>query len=292
MDKKVSIIMVNYKTVNHALECLESISKQTYNNIKTVIVDNNSNDNCKMILESRFDCKVILNDDNLGFSAANNIGINYCWDESDYFMLLNCDTTLEEHYIEKLMLAIEKTSNIGIISGKILQYYDKEKIWYNGGNISNLKGSNIVWDFDKKNYETSLILNCSFVSGCCMLIPKEVLINVGFMSEDYFLYYEDTDYCKKIINKNYKLYVVTNAVMYHKESVSTDKKSRLYTYYFVRNRFIFIKNNYNFFARIIPYIYSYLWVIKKVLTKKFFFKESFLGHLAFLKGERGKSNRF
>lgn len=122
-----------------------------------------------------------------------------------------------------------------------------------------------------------------------MLIPVDAYKNVGNMNEDYFLYYEDTDYCSRFIKAGYRLVTDNKSEMLHKESVSTGKKSGLYSYYFARNRLHFIKLNIQGPVKSLAYAYSYLWIMKKIITGEFNAKAALWGIRDFILNITGKS---
>ena len=102
------------------------------------------------------------------------------------------------------------------------------------------------------------------------------------MNEEYFLYYEDLDYCIKFLNAGYKIYYVPESIIFHKESISTKKYSYLYQYYFARNRLLFIKKNFNMLNKITAYPISILWLLYKILNRTFNFKPCIEGIKDFL----------
>lgn len=293
---KVSIILVNYKTLECIIECIKSIKATKFNNLEIIVVDNDSKDNCRsMIMKLWDDIVVIENSSNMGFSEANNIGIKHAIKNStEYILLLNGDTIVSESFFDTLLSTrsnIEE-DRIGIISAKILYYDNPKKIWYNGGRINKLKGSADIYDLNLKNYESKQkVMECTFISGCCMLIPARVINDVGLLCDKYFLYYEDTDYCYKISKAGYKLIINRMAIMYHKESASTGKKSNLYTYYNTRNRFIFANDNLTGVYKWFSFMYTFGWLIKKIVYKEYKIKYVILGCLDFLKNRNGKTER-
>ena len=289
---RVAIIYVNYNTLEELSMSISTCSEeQDFYDISFVIVDNNSK---KQEFEhlndlTSYSIKIIQLNDNIGFAAANNKGIQFAKNNNyDYFLLLNCDTLLTHNLIRNLLITAEKNEDVGIVSSRILYDFDRKSICYDGGKINKYKGSADIYNYMSNcNDLDNKTLVCSFASGCCMLIPTKIDLT---MSENYFLYYEDADFSLRILESGYYIYVNRDAVVYHTESVSTQKKSNLYTYYFVRNRFIFIKDNISGCKKIISYCYSFLWVIKKILNNIFNVKYSIIGFIDFLKGKSGKAS--
>jgi GT2 family glycosyltransferase len=96
-----------------------------------------------------------------------------------------------------------------------------------------------------------------------MMVRKEAIEKAGLMNENFFLYYEEVDWCENIKRAGYQAWVCTEAVMYHKESVSVGKKSRLKEYFMNRNRMLFIRRNAPFFNKIVFYPYFILLVVPR-----------------------------
>jgi GT2 family glycosyltransferase len=102
--------------------------------------------------------------------------------------------------------------------------------WENGVIVECGRDQDDNGKFDKNRYVSTF-------TGCCFLIHKNILKKVGTMSEDYFLYFEDHDYAERLLEKNIKIMYCYKSVIWHKESVSTNK-SGVKNYYFLRNRFL------------------------------------------------------
>ncbi|MBE6049619.1 MAG: glycosyltransferase family 2 protein [Clostridium sp.] len=268
----VYIILVNYNGVEHTLECIESLQKINYKNFKIIVVDNASFDDCCNIVSKKYkDVYCIQSSENLGFAAGNNIGIKVALKEkADYILLLNNDTTVEKNFLNILVDEQFKSTEVGVTISKIKNYYNRNIIWYAGGDIDLFKANTIIYGLreeDKGQFNTKK--EVGFASGCCMLINREVIENVGYLDESYFLYYEDTDYSVRIRKGGYKMIYCPESVIYHKESVSTERFSENYQYYFVRNRLLFTKNNMSLKSKLTGYCMFILWFIKMISTKKF-----------------------
>ena len=292
MKDKVAIILVNYNGQQYNEACISSILNSNYNNYEIIVVDNASSDDSINILKEKFNnnIKIIMSDKNLGFSGANNLGIKYALDnEFDYVMLLNNDTVIAENMIKVM---IEASSNNLVVSPKIYYYDNKNVIWSSGGSINWRKGLPIQYGINEiDNNENNKKKSIDFATGCCILIPINIIKKVGSMSEEYFLYYEDTDYCVRIIRNGFEIIYEPKAVMYHKVSASTGgEKSKMYWYYMVRNRLIFNKK---FNNKKIYNIYFFLTTSIKLL-KYFFISDkvalngSIDGIIDYYKGIQGK----
>lgn len=292
MRPKVTVILVNYNSLNHTKECIQSINSSSYKNINIVVVDNNSAEGCQGLLDNFDNVALIYNKNNLGFAIANNIGIDYALQEgAEYVLLLNNDTIVDKDCIDNLVNYCENNLRDGIVTGKILNYYERDLIWYAGGSLSFFRGDAIIYGFGKRDVgQYNLPHICTFASGCCMLIPREI-VNEVTMSESYFLYYEDSDYCVRLAKNGKKIYYCPSGVIFHKESVSTKKSSYIYSYYLARNRLLFIRKNVIPIIRIIPYVVTILTMIKRCWMGLLRSRPVLDGILDFMTGKKGKCKR-
>ncbi|EMU55906.1 glycosyltransferase family 2 protein [Clostridium butyricum] len=264
--KKIGIVIVNYNGIKYNEDCINSIFNSSYKNIEIVIVDNNSKDNSIEKLKNIYSDRIIIieNNKNLGFAGATNIGIKYCMKSGcDYLLLLNNDTVINKHMISNMLYTSERYNGC-VVSPKIYYFEPNNMIWSAGGEIKWSRGYTLQYgmkEIDKGQYDIEKRI--SFATGCCMLIPKNIIKAIGLISEEYFLYFEDTDYCVKIQQAGYEIYYEPKAFMYHKVSASTGgENSPSYIYYFYRNR-LYFNNKYNDNKKYYIYI-TFSW-IKKII---------------------------
>lgn len=256
MEKRVYIIIVNYNGNNDTLSCLKSLNQIDYSNYMIVVVDNNSTqtNDLNNYIKDYENIELIKLEDNIGFSAANNIGIEYAIKENaEYIMLLNNDTEVKADFLK---IMVENTGSNTISCPNIYFFSSPSEIWYTYGQIDFTK---CIVKNGKGNKRTT------FASGCCMLIPCEVIKKIGMLSEEYFMYYEDVDYSIKAIRNNIDIKCIEKAKIYHKVGRSSGgNKSLLSVYYNNRNRFHLIKKFnlgkkafiYSFFTRLLRYIHG------------------------------------
>lgn len=255
----VYIILLNYNGYEDTIECVNSIAKDNYSNKRVIIVDNNSSDGSyEKFREELKDTILIKNKENLGFSAGNNVGIKHAMNNNaDYIMLLNNDTVVDNNFILPLVNELEKDNKIGIAGGKIYYYDYPNTIWSAGGYIDYKRGCAYHYLKDiEDNQEASVKKEVTFLTGCMQIFSRQLINNIGYLDENYFLYFEDADFCLKAINAGYKLMYIPKSKIYHKVSKSSVKDSPLFVYYTTRNRLYFIKKIHKkHILRIIPYSY-------------------------------------
>ncbi len=254
----ISIIIVNYDTSDLTLDCLKSLSKIYHPDFEfnVVVVDNGSQKEFKLPVKLRKDnLEIIRTDNNIGFTGGNNLGITYAAKQynPDYFLLLNSDTTVTPSFLHELLLSIQGDDR-GIAVSKILfekgyefyaKNYDKDHL----GNVIWFAGGTIDWPYlrafhrgvdevDRGQFDH--LVDTDFATGCCMLIKREVIEEVGLLDKKYFLYLEDVDYSIRAKRKGYKIIFSPKSVIYHKNAGSSGGAgSKLHGYYQTRNRALF-----------------------------------------------------
>ena len=182
---------------------------------------------------------------NLGFAGGNNVGIRYALDhEADYVLLLNNDTVAQNDFIGPLLKVAENDEEVGIVGGKINYHDAPDRVWFGGGRMSLWRAGGYHMGFNQIDDPRAFrgTVNASFVTGCLMLIKKEVLERVGLFDEDYFAYLEDLDFCYRVMRGGWRLKVNRDVRILHKVGGSqrrTGGPSTSEIYYGTRNRLYF-----------------------------------------------------
>ncbi|MGD0171797.1 MAG: glycosyltransferase family 2 protein [Halobacteriota archaeon] len=191
--------------------------------------------------------RIILNDENYGYSDANNVAITYAREalNPDYILLLNNDTIVHKLFLNELVAAAEHDETIGMAGPKIY-YCDFEGrhdvISFTGGRIDMTRGLVSFLnehEIDQGQYDS--IGEFDSLSGACLLVKKELLDRVGLLRTDYFLYWEDFDWCFRARRLGYGLAYVPSAIVWHKVSATTSKIEGKKIYYWARGLVYFIK---------------------------------------------------
>ena len=250
----VAIIILHFNGEKDTIECLKSIEQLSTNRyqLSVIVVDNGSKEKFK-VQSSKF--KVIRNEENLGFAGGNNVGIRYALDnKADYILTLNNDTLVDKNLINQLLEVAESESKIGIVAPKIYfakgfefhkdRYKELEKgkvLWYAGGIMdwNNVLGVHRgVDEVDVGQYESAY--ETDFASGCSMFVKREVVKQIGYLDDNYFLYYEEADFCERAKKRGYRIFYAPKAIVWHKNARSVGGVgSELQDYYTTRNRLLF-----------------------------------------------------
>ncbi len=201
---------------------------------------------------------LIKNKKNYGFAKGSNIGIKYALKclNPEYILLLNNDTIVYPGFLSDIVNSSINQNRVGIIGPKINYYSDPLVPTPTGlpGFIGKSGFHRTVNPRDNKPIE------CDFITGCCYLIPTDIAYRVSF-DEDFFLLWEDMDFCCQIRNLDLKIIYIPNIVIYHKLAQSRGAKSKISTYYENRNMLLYLKKNRKLFSIYIPIIYFILLLI-------------------------------
>ena len=242
----VSIIIVNYNGGSLTVDCLKSLEKQTYKIFEVVVIDNRSTDDSLNIINAFLRkssllliSKVVKMDNNIGFARGNREGMIRA--KGTYLALLNNDTEPHEKWLEELVKGINMDSTIGICASKLIQH-DSNLIDSAGDGYTRT-----LWGFKNGEGEQSQKYNTQrTVFGACAgaaLYRREMIENIGFFDDDFFLIHEDTDLNFRAQLAGWKVLYVPTAIVYHKVRSSIGSMSDLAVYYSLRNReFVRIKN--------------------------------------------------
>ena len=247
--QNLSIVIVTLKSEKVIHQCIKSLNQ----NIPIIVVEHSDNQKLKEELEKKYsNLKCILAKSNLGMGSGNNIGIKAA--TTDYVLILNPDVVLENNTIEELFLASQNIENFSIIA-------PLEKNFINYG-FFNKKKSN-------KNLEDSPF-NVDFVDGFAMLINKKKFAEIGYFDENFFMYLENNDLCKRSRDKGDLIYIVPRSKINHLAAKAVDKKyedevefSR--NWHWIWSKFYFNKKHYGFFKAFFEGFPSYFSSLIKFL---------------------------
>lgn len=260
---KVSIITINFNGAAVTADLLRSLEKITYPSIEVIVVDNSTKEPG---LELPVDfpwIKYINTGENKGFAGGNNRGLEVA--TGDYLFLLNNDTEVDPHFLEPLVTRMQNDTSIGVICPKILYFDEPDTIQFAGFlpiNPVTGRGFSIGY-LEKDKGQHDQARPTSRAHGAAMMFSRAAFEKVGFMAELFFLYYEEMDYCERFKRAGYSIWYEPQSRIWHKESISTGKGSTLKTYYYSRNRLLYLRRNTFGFQKIAMYFYYFLVAVPK-----------------------------
>lgn len=239
MKKKIrlSIIIVNYKTIAFLKNCLSSIYNSLFKKglMEVIVVENGSGDNIKNLKKVFPEITTIVNRNNIGFSAANNIGVKIS--KGDYVLLLNPDTVLEKNTIKYVFDFMETNKNAGIVTCKIIMPTGKlDDACHRGfptpwNSLCHFSGMSNIFPYNKflNGYHLGykrmdMIHEIDACSGAFMMIRKTAGGQVAWFDEDYFWYGEDIDFCYRVKSLKWKIFFIPQVQITHFKGISSGIK--------------------------------------------------------------------
>ena len=194
--KDITIVITSFKSEKKIRQCLDSIDKQC-----SVINVENSNDlEHKKNIEKEFEnVNCILAGENFGYGKANNIGLKEV--KTKYALILNPDTELYPETLDAFLLIAQKYPDFAIIGPNIIYAEIKKKIHYS---------------------ESPDVHEAKNIKGFAMFLNLPQFKDVGFFDENFFIYLEEVDLCRRLIKKNKKIYWGENVPIYHQGGQSHD----------------------------------------------------------------------
>ncbi len=264
----ISIITVNYNQAAVTCALLDSIRRQEYTEVEVIVVDNASRENPEeMLLTNYPEIKYVRSERNLGFAGGNNLALPEA--TGDYLFFINNDAELTHGCLSQLIDLLKNTSGSGIVS-PLICYYPLEGeiqpiVQYAGMTpVHPITARNrMIGQGETANGRFQKATPTAYAHGAAMMMPREVLEKVGPMAEEFFLYYEELDWCERIRRAGYSIWVEPRARVYHKESLTVQALGALKTYYLYRNRIYFMRRNYGGGQLALFYAYLIAIVIPK-----------------------------
>jgi GT2 family glycosyltransferase len=239
---RVATVILNWNGMADTLECLASVCASEHQGWEHAIVvaDNGSTDGSAAAVAKHFPEVVVLdNGGNLGFAEGNNRAIEWARAAGmDYVILLNNDTVVMKDTLQLLVEFAERRERVGAVM-PLIKYYASDEVWYAGGAWISPYGrmEPLAAPTSTAPYRTQLF------TACCVLIPMQVLNEVGAFDPELFMYFEDTDLALRVEEARYETWVVPAAVTLHKVSRSTGGAlSALSVYYQTRNNLVLIRH--------------------------------------------------
>ena len=264
--EKIGIVTVTYNSTAVLSPFLECIWKQSHQNFVLYIIDNASTDSTLQILEKKQDSrlKIIKNKSNFGVAKANNQGIKKAIEDGcNQVLIINNDVEFETTLIEKL-IKVQIQKNCSLVTPKMMFYDNKNLIWYAGSWFIKSKGflplHRGMGKIDKGQYDK--IKKIEYAPTCCLLAKKEIFEDIGFMDENYFVYFDDTDFSYRVLkNGKHKMYYVPNIKFYHKvgsltKSFTTEETKIYRGDFFLKQT----TKNHIYFLKKIGGLYAYLFI--------------------------------
>ena len=283
----IAVILVNYEQSNATIRCLRALQQQRFQDFKVWVIDNASPSQDVKTLEEycarHAKIQFLAQAHNVGFAGGCNVGIRAALQdpECQAVWLLNNDAIPNEQALELLVQAMPSFPQAGLL-GSTLYHAGSQQIQALGGRIRPCCGwvENVV--------DAKLIANVDYGVGASLLVKRQVLDRVGLLPEEYFLYFEDTDYALRAKRAGFSTQVILASRVEHELSLSMTSRVKLY--YTARNQLAFFGRWYPW---ALPLAFAHL-CYARILPRLFRWNEMAVilaGIVDFCFGRRGRSQR-
>jgi len=235
----VVVVIANWNLRKELLECLGSLYETDHPHMHVIVVDNNSSDDSVASVERQFpQTQLVRRSENGGYAVALNDGIRAgAALDPDFYLILNNDTLVPPDTVGKLVRVMLSDERVAIAAPKIIYHDHPERIFSLGDHI-------YPWlplpvrvgrkAFDRPAY--SKTQEFDYLFGCAFLIRTQSLKEVGLFDTSFFMYYEDSDICRRMRDAGWKNVRVGSAIIRHKASLSSKLVPEKMVYLRARNR--------------------------------------------------------
>ena len=274
----LSIIIVNYNTSKLIIQALNSVYKNSKNiNFEIIVVDNASKDDSVEMIKKHFPQVILIqNNENLGFSKANNIAIKRSIGE--YILLLNSDTIVMEDTLEKMIKYMNDNPDVGASGCKVVlpdgsldkackrSFPTPQNALYNALKLDRLfPQSKVFGEYNLTYLDENEIHDVDCLVGAFMMVRREVIEQVGLLDEDFFMYGEDIDWCYRIKQAGWRIVYYPKTKIIHYKGGSSKKKNTKIIYEFHKAMYLFFEKHYKDRYSILLRYVVYLGIFSKML---------------------------
>ncbi len=242
--QNLSVIIVSYKS-DHVIEnCINSIDGE----IEIIVIDNSNNDQFKKKIETKYkNVKCILSKKNLGMGGGNNLGIENV--NKDFALILNPDVALENNSINEIFIASKEIDNFGILAPISIKDEYPNYILKKG-----------------HNFDPEKPFKVKSVDGYAMLLNLKQLKKIddfNFFDENFFLYLENEDLCKRLTEKNEEIYIIPKSKISHLGGKAVDPKYKdqieyLRNWHWMWSKFYFNRKHYGYFIALLKVLKNFI----------------------------------
>ncbi|MEO8456427.1 MAG: glycosyltransferase family 2 protein [Chloroflexota bacterium] len=246
MDKlpTVTTVVLNWNGLADTRECLQSLRSTDYPANRIVLVDNGSREDEASVLASEFGdfLEVIRLPENEGFAGGMNAGIRRALElGTDYVLLLNNDTIVDPSFLRGLVDGVSDLKDLAAANPKAYFYGRPRTIYSTGGAVSLWRG--VARQIGRGQIDTGQFdkrARREYADGMCLLIPTAAIRKVGLLDEEYFAYWEETDWCLRARDMGLRCYFIPNSRIWHKAERSQAPSAKFH-YLYRRNALLFVR---------------------------------------------------
>jgi len=245
INKDITAVITSFKSENKIRNCIKSLGRD----IEIIVIENTNDKKLKENLEKEYsNLKCILSDQNLGYAKGNNLGLSLV--KTKYALIINPDAEVQDKTINNFFLTTKNNPDFAIIAPYIQETNN---------------------DFSKQTKEG--LFEVKNVKGFAMFLNLNQFKEIGFFDENFFIYFEEIDLCKRLIKSNKKIFLDTSIKIFHEGGTSHEdsinfemEKSR--NWHWMWSSFYFHRKHYGYVIaaiKILPKFFS-------AIFKTIFFK--------------------
>jgi GT2 family glycosyltransferase len=234
--KQLDIIIVNYNSTDFLLKCLESIYRDIEEiPVNVFVFDNNSVDNVRRVTWHYPDVRLTISNCNIGFARAVNACI--AQGDSPYLLILNPDAVIMDGFFQSVLGYMDKNPQAGVLGPRV---YNQDLTVQGSARsfptpVTSLFGRNSILTrmFPNNRITRKNILHMDiqertpvkvdWVSGACMMVRRQAVEDVGMLDENFFMYWEDADWCRRMGDKGWDVVYYPEASVIHCVGASSEK---------------------------------------------------------------------
>ena len=238
----VVTVILNTNRREDTLACLASLEQGTYKNHKIIVLDNDSSDGSVEALRSSFPAvRIIKLQQNLGYAGNNNVGIQVALTQgAEWVLVLNEDTILAPDCLSQLIRTGQSDPRIGIVGPMVYHHNESNVIQSAGGKLGRDWQAWHLCQNEQDHGQFSLTHEVDWISGCAILVRREVIEQVGTLDKRFFYYWEETEWCIRARKSGWRIMHVPQAKLWHKGVQRDYQPSPSVTYYATRNHFLML----------------------------------------------------
>lgn len=266
MNRNIDIVILHFGELSTTQVCLENLEMFSSSFRNIILINNDPDIDIHSIIKKRSNRILQNSGKNVGFAAGVNKGIKIAMkNNAEFVLLLNNDTKIDMNIFLPMSEFLLKNKKSGI-TGPVIEFQkDGQKVYDYGGYVSKLFGK--TKHDNRKEYTNTDPFEVHYISGCCMMIKREVFEKIGLFDEHFFMYYEDVDFCLRAKARGLQSYVVPEAKIYHELSNSLKTNAQT-IYYLIRSSKIF-HNKYHFrMAKCFEFYQAILFILRRPNTIK------------------------
>lgn len=246
----VVTVILNTSRGEDTLACLATLAEASYTPQHVIVLDNASTDNSVAVIRERFPAvEVIPLQQNLGYAGNNNVGIEAALAQgAGWVFVLNEDTIVEADCIARMIEEAQKDPQVGIVGPMVYHYSEPNVIQSAGGKLDRHWNSIHLGQNEKDQGQFAQPQLVDWISGCAILVKREVIEQIGGLDARFFYYWEETDWCLRARENGWKILHVPQAQLWHKGVQRDYRPGPNVTYYATRNHFLLMSKHHASFS--------------------------------------------